>query len=101
MASILVDFTPVPGDWGQQIGWLDTHLVGAFPGLIIHRMTVFQREPGVITFGFPLISGDLPAARHSCISFAHERCRRRFIKALETAFREACPQYLRLPEAAP
>jgi hypothetical protein len=89
---LTVEFTPVPGDWGAQVGWLDARLYGAFPGLVINRMPVFQRSPGVFTYGSPLVPGDLPASRHSCITFVSDAHRRRFLVQLDSAFRTAYPE---------
>jgi hypothetical protein len=85
---LTVEFTPVLGDWGAQIGWASVRLVGAVPGLIINRMPVF-RAPADPTFGSPLVPGDLPASRYSCITFDTDQHRQRFLAQLEEALRAA------------
>jgi hypothetical protein len=88
---IKVEFTPIPGDWGSQVGWLDARLYGAFR-LVIRRMPVFRRSPGVFTYGAPMVPGDLPASRHSCITFDTDRHREQFLTALDEALRAAHPE---------
>jgi hypothetical protein len=97
MSLIKVTFTPVLGDWGSQIGWLDALLLGCFPGLIINHMPVFRRGPTSFTYGSPLVPGDLPAARYSAVTFATDEDQARFMAALKEDLRAARPE-LFLPE---
>jgi hypothetical protein len=87
---IRIEFEPIVGDWGAQFGWVTAHLMAFFPGLTLNRMPVFRRaDTGGITFGSPLVAGDLPASRYSCITFDTDRQRERFLTALDQALRAA------------
>ena len=91
--SINVEFTPVSGDWGTQLGWVSAPVPGAFRGLIVHRMPVFRRADTCgIDFGMPLAAGAVPGTRHSCVTFDTDRHRKRFLGALEAALRQKHPE---------
>jgi len=100
MSLISAAFTPISGDWGSQIGWLDALLLSFFSGLTLHRIAVFRHGPANFTYGSPLVPGDLPASRYSAVTFATDEDRLRFMAALEEAFRVAAPAQF-LPEGAP
>jgi hypothetical protein len=90
---LTVEFTPVRGDWGAQIGWANVRLTGAFPGLTLARMPVFrQADTRLIHFGAPLTAGNLPASRYSCLTFDTDRNRQRFMVQLGDALRAAYPE---------
>jgi hypothetical protein len=88
-----IEFIGVSGDWGAQIGWLSAPVPEAAIGLILHRMPVFRQvDTGEISFGMPLVPGDLLGSRYSCLTFDSDRHRRRLLGALEAALRAAHPE---------
>jgi hypothetical protein len=87
-----VEFKPVEG-WGAQIGWLDATVHEAIPGLSLNRFAVFRDvDTDIIGIGVPSVPGELPAFRHSAISFDTDRNRRRFVGKLLDALRAAHPE---------
>jgi hypothetical protein len=88
---LTVEFTPVLADFGAQIGWASVRLTGAFPGLTLARMPVF-RGPTGLTFGSPLVPGERPASRYSCVTFDTDKNRQRFLAQLDEALRAAYPE---------
>jgi hypothetical protein len=90
-----IKFTPIPGDWGAQIGWLSVPLPAAVRGLLLHRVAVFRQraEDGVtVTFGLPLVPGELAGSRYSCVTFDNEEHGRAFLGDLESALRRKHPE---------
>jgi hypothetical protein len=92
MLRISVTFTPVRGDWGEQLGWVNATLAGDATGLILRRLMVFRHDPGRLVYSAPAVLGDLPGSQHSCIAFADERHQRRFLAALDAALRVDRPE---------
>jgi len=87
-----IEYMPISGDWGAQIGWLSARLPAAFTDMILNGVPVFRQRPAAITFGMPLAPGELPGSRYSCITFDTDRHRQRFLAALEEALRAAHPE---------
>jgi hypothetical protein len=88
---LTVEFTPVLG-WGSQLGWVNVRLIGAVPGMTINNRVPLFRGPAGLTFGSPLVPGDLPASRYSLVTFSTDRNRQRFLAQLDEALRVAYPE---------
>jgi hypothetical protein len=89
MPRFEVKFEELTGDWGAQIGSATVDVHGAIPGLRIHRISVCQATAGEVTFGMPLLQGELPGSRYSGITFDTDEHRQRFFERLKAALRTA------------
>jgi hypothetical protein len=92
MSKITIEFEGFAGDWGAQIGWISVEVQGAIPGLRLHRLPVFQTDAGDITFGMPMLQGELPGSRYSGITFDTDKHRERFLRDLSGAPRAVHPE---------
>jgi hypothetical protein len=92
MSKITVEFEGLKGDWGQQLGWVSVGVQGSIPGLRLHRLPVFKTDTGDITFGMPMLQGELPGSRYSGITFDTDKHRERFLRDLSTALRATHPE---------
>jgi hypothetical protein len=92
MPRLMVELNLVAGDWGAQIGWVSVDVHGAIPGLRLNHLPVFRTaNTGIITFGMPLLQGEIPGSRYSGISFDTDEHRQHFLGELETVLRATHP----------
>jgi hypothetical protein len=92
MSKLTIEFEPLQG-WGAQIEWATVTADGAVPGLRLNRLPVFRTaNTGAITFGMPLLQGELPGSRYSGIAFDTDEHRQRFLARLKAALRTAYPE---------
>jgi hypothetical protein len=93
----VIEWYPVQGDWGAQIGWTDARIAGVIPpsGIVIQRLPTFRQHDGNILFGAPLLDGIYPGSRHSGIVFPDEQFRRNFFDRLRAQLLAAHPELAR------
>jgi hypothetical protein len=93
--KLKVEFAELTGDWGVQIGWLNAADLGSVPVLCLNRFPVFRNaDTRHVDICMPLTPGELPASRHSALTFDTERDHRRFVGRLLDALRVIRPNLL-------
>jgi hypothetical protein len=88
----LVDIQKTP--YGQQSAWLCIRIFGLLPppGLLVHRVALFQHEGGERTIAMPRVPGDWTGSAHTAVTFDSADDRRRVTDAVLEALADVYPE---------